>query len=75
MELVPGLYPRGYFVIGSGYCLLITVLDVAYLVPMVVRFIRDTIHEDMKVGRGGALVEAVILNRRVVGSTPALAVT
>ena len=27
------------------------------------------------VGRDGALVEAITLNRRVVGSTPALAVT
>ena len=27
------------------------------------------------VGRGGALVEAITLNRRVVGSTPALAAT
>ena len=27
------------------------------------------------VGRGGALVEAITLNRRVVGSTPALPVT
>ena len=26
-------------------------------------------------GRDGALVEAITLNRRVVGSTPALAVT
>src|SRR6218665_464667 len=28
-----------------------------------------------RVGRDGALVEAITLNRRVVGSTPALAVT
>jgi len=27
------------------------------------------------VGRGGALVEAMVFNRRVVGSTPALAAT
>ena len=27
------------------------------------------------VGRDGALVEAITLNRRVVGSTPALAIT
>ena len=30
---------------------------------------------DVFVGRGGALVEAITFNRRVVGSTPALAVT
>ena len=30
---------------------------------------------DRFVGRGGALVEAITFNRRVVGSTPALAVT
>ena len=28
----------------------------------------------MVVGRGGALVESIAFNRRVVGSTPALAV-
>ena len=30
---------------------------------------------DDTLGRDGALVEAITLNRRVVGSTPALAVT
>jgi len=29
----------------------------------------------IQVGRGGALVEAITFNRRVVGSTPALAAT
>ena len=30
---------------------------------------------DVIVGRGGALVESIAFNRRVVGSTPALAAT
>ena len=37
----------------------------ASVVPSVIR----------SVGRGGALVESIAFNRRVVGSTPALAVT
>jgi len=28
-----------------------------------------------RVGRGGALVESIVFNRRVVGSTPAIAAT
>jgi len=32
-------------------------------------------HTAEELGRGGALVEAMTFNRRVVGSTPALAVT
>ena len=35
----------------------------------------DDIMRHHVVGRGGALVEAITFNRRVVGSTPALAAT
>ena len=35
----------------------------------------DQLPLDQQVGRGGALVETMTFNRRVVGSTPALAVT
>jgi len=38
---------------------------------MIAEYYNDTI----SVGRGGALVETMTFNRRVVGSTPALAAT
>ena len=39
-----------------------------------VKLFTETVNDD-DVGRGGSLVEAMTFNRRVVGSTPALAAT
>ena len=39
------------------------------------KFKRQSIDGAEYVGRGGALVESMTFNRRVVGSTPALAAT
>ena len=57
-------------VYAASKCPVVLILrDPSHVIPGQQQYIRD---ENM-VGHGGALVEAITLNRRVVGSTHALA--